>query len=317
MRYSNIIAGLAAAMILNACGGGGPSLSIPPLCFNPPCNQPPPQATVTAFAGSNQTVTDGDSVQLAGSGNHSNSFALTFEWSQSSGPAVTLSLGAPLSVGLSARFVAPPVAIATTLTFRFRATGSDGVTNVDTVDILVEPTSVTALCLQAPLFAISYAWTNSGCTTDSADIAGDSRIATVFRQGEAEPNDSLQSANPLTFPMRIATERVATDVAGSVSGVDNDNDDFFLFTPPETGIYQVYLCNDPLVCIRGTVTEKWFLSLSDQNLVVFAGTTAGLMEEQVVTVQLDAGLPYYVGIHVWDAATTSWDYNLTILSGNN
>jgi hypothetical protein len=181
----------------------------------------------------------------------------------------------------------------------------------------VEPTSASALCLQAPLFAISYAWTNNGCTTDSTDIAGDSRIATVYRQGEAEPNDSLQSANPLTFPTRAATERIATDIAGSISGVDNDNDDFFVFTPPETGIYEVYLCNDPLVCVRGTKTEKWFLSLSDQNFEVIAGTIGGALQEQAVSLELQAGLPYYVGIHVWDASTTSWEYNLTILSDNN
>ena len=96
--------------------------------------------------------------------------------------------------------------------------------------------------------------------------------------------------------------------------MDNDNDDFFIFTPPETGIYEIFLCNDPLVCIRGTVTEKWFLSLSDQNLDVIAGTIGSVIEEQVLAVQLEAGVPYYVGIHVWDAATTSWDYNLTILS---
>ena len=117
--------------------------------------------------------------------------------------------------------------------------------------------------------------------------------------------------------MRIATERMATDVAGSVSGVDNDNDDFFIFTPPETGIYQVYLCNDPLVCIRGTITENWFLSISDQNLRKIKGTLVGDVVEQFINTTLDAGVPYYVGVHVRDAATTSWDYNLTILSGSN
>jgi hypothetical protein len=127
----------------------------------------------------------------------------------------------------------------------------------------------------------------------------------------------MQLANPLTFPMPVGTERTATDVAGFVSGDGNDLDDFFVFTPPEAGIYEVYLCNDPLVCIRGTVTNEWFLSLSDQNLDVFASTIGGDLEEQVLNVQLEAGLPYYVGIHVGDAATTSWDYNLTILSGGN
>lgn len=330
MKYSNIVTGIVTALILSACDYGSGSIEICEYllgCYEAPPKPPPSPATVSVHAGFDQTVTDGDTVQLTGTGSHSHSVInnLTFEWSQIGGPAVTLFSLWPHPItttqGLRARFVAPPVTIATTLTFRLTATASDGLTNVDLVDILVEPTSASALCLQAPLFAISYAWTNSGCTTDSADIAGDSRTATVYRQGEAEPNDSLQLANPLTFPMRIATERMATDVTGSISGMDNDNDDFFIFTPPETGIYQVYLCNDPLVCIRGTVAEKWFLSVSDQNLRRFKSTRVGAMAgeitEQFVTVQLDAGLPYYVGIHVWDAATTSWDYNLTILSGSN
>ncbi len=316
MKYSNIVTGIITALILSACGDGGSGSLFGGgclfLCEAPP---PPPNATITADAGSDQTVTVGDSVQLSGSGSHSEGSVLTFEWVQSSGPAVNLSLS---HGGRIATFVAPPDAAVTSLIFRLKATSSDsGGWGLDKVVILVRSTRASALCLQAPLFAISYAWTNRWCTTDSADIAGESRIATVYRQGETEPNDSLQLANPLTFPMRIATERMATDVAGSISGVDNDNDDFFIFTPPETGIYQVYLCNDPLVCIRGTVTEKWFLSLSDPNLDVIAGTAAGLIKEQFVTVQLEAGLPYYVGIHVRDAATTSWDYNLTILSGSN
>lgn len=317
MTISRIIAAIATLLILSACDTG-PSGPVLDLCMLPPCDQPPPPAaTVNAYAGSDQAVTEGDTVLIFGSGDHSRSAALTFEWNQMGSPRVTLILEPQSSIGRGASFVAPAVNTATTLTFRIRATGSDGVTNVDTVDILVQPTSASALCLNAPLFAISYAWTDNGCTTDSADISGDSRIATVFRHGEAEPNDSMQAANPLTFPTRIATEEIATNAAGSISGTDNDHDDFFIFTPPEPGTYQIYLCNDPLVCTRGTVTGDWFLSLSDQDQNVIGGTNGLVVEEQVVTAQLEAGLSYYVGVHVWDAATATWDYNLTILSESN
>ncbi len=312
MKCSINISGMVAALMLSACSGGNSgSQDCWLLCFQGPA-EPPPPGTVTVYASSDSPVTEGDTVWLSGDAVHSRHRGVSYSWNQTSGPSVTIANDYSI-IGTYARFVAPAVTTVTTLTFRLRAFGDDGATNSVLVDVLVQPTSASALCLQAPLFAISYAWANADCTTNSADIDDDSRIATVYRQGEAEPNDSMQSANPLTFSTRIATERIATDVAGSISGVDNDNDDFFVFTPPETGTYEVYVCNDPLVCIRGTKTDKWFLSLSDQNFEVIAGTTAAL-SEQVMSQVLQAGLPYYVGIHVWEADMPSWDYNLTIIS---
>lgn len=312
MKYSNIVTGIVTALLLSACGGSGSDCG-----FDAFCLQGVVPITFTVDAGPDQNVIAGDTVELAGSADHSHSL-LTIRWSQMSGPTVSL---ISRGVGLTS-FEAPAVSNTTSLTFRFTATTVSTAIPVssksDDVTIVVEPTSASALCLQAPLFATSYAWTNSGCTTDSADVVGDSRIATVYRQGEAEPNDSLQSANALTFPMRIATERTATDVAGAaVSSEGNDLDDFFIFTPPESGVFDIYLCNDPLVCIRGTVTKDWFLSLRNQNFDVIAGTTRNTVEEQVVSLELEAGLPYYVGVHVLGLTSPSWEYNLTIISGSN
>ncbi|MCH8866911.1 MAG: hypothetical protein IID58_08680 [Proteobacteria bacterium] len=310
MRYAKLITGVVTALLMNACTVGG-GANCDPVCDGTSVSRF--LGTVAVYAGSDKTVTEGDTVGLPGDAAHSLGLPLNYSWTQISGPTVTI-ISQNSTYGGVGRFVAPAVIETTSLTFRLSAIGSDGATSEDFVNIFVEPTSSSALCLQAPLFATSYAWTNSGCTTASADIAGDSRVATVYRQGEAEPNEPLQSANPLTFPMRIATERTAADGAGSVSGVANDSVDFYVFTPPETGSYEIYLCNDPLVCLRGTKTEKWFLTLRNQSLEEIAGTTGGVLEEQFVSAVLEAGLPYYVGVHVWDATTTSWDYNLTILS---
>ena len=315
MKFSIIIVGGMAAFLLSACGGGGGDDSCQPpdalLCGI--FADPAAPATVTVNAGPDKIMTEGDNIGLGGSATHSQGSHLDYMWTQSGGPSVEIVWAESQIAG----FVAPPVDTSTQLTFHLRATAWDGLTNADIVVITVEPTSASALCLQAPLFVVSYAWTNSGCTTDSADIAGDSRVATVYRQGEAEPNDSMQLANPLTFPMPVGTERTATDVAGFVSGEGNDLDDLFVFTPPETGIFEVYLCNDPLVCIRGTVTDDWFLSVSNQNFEVVSSTDAGSNREQVVSIGLEAGLPYYIGVHVWDANSASWNYNLTILSESN
>jgi len=252
-------------------------------------------------------VVDGDTVALKGIAVFSHS-DLSYKWEQLSGPSVAIS-GSTLA---TASFEAPSVFTTTTLSFRIKVKGKSSKVS-DDVTVIVEPTSATALCFQAPLYAASYAWTNSGCTSNSADIPGDSRIATLYRQSEAEPNGSLQAANALIFPSPVATEPLAADVEGSVPSVIGDRGDFFVFTPPSSGDYHVYLCNDPLACMRGTVSEDWFLELYDQNFDVVAQTKPGVLTEQKVMLKLDVGLPYYVGVIQWNAPAEDWQYNLTII----
>lgn len=310
MTHSNILTGLVTAFLLNACGGGGPHVD----CIG--CFPSVPPVTLSVDAGPDQTVIEGDSVKLEGRATAALNCYVDFEWSQTSGPNVQI-YG---SRNPNIIFVTPPVTDGSPLIFQLKATCRDGSADFDSVTVFVEPTSVSALCFQAPMFATTYAWTNSGCTTDSADIAGDSRIATIYRQGEAEPNDSFQSANSLSFPTRLATERVAIDLAGFVSGMEgpiSDFEDFFIFAPPQTGTYDIFLCNDPLVCTRGTVSDRWVLELRDQNFDPFASTHRNEVKELKLRVSLEAGLPYYLWIHVFDASSSTWDYNLTIFSASN
>ncbi len=323
MKYAIIIIGLVAALILDGCKTNGANTAHCSIrdgvsVCTPGAIKSSPPATLAVDAGTNETVTDGDAVTLSGSAFHSKNSILTHLWSQLSGPTVTLAkVGDNNGQYPAARFVAPPVQDTELLIFQYKVTGNDGVTNKDTVAITVKPTSASALCLDAPLFATSYAWANSDCTINNTNIAGDSRIATVYTQSESESNDSLDSANPLNFPMPVADERFGTNVSGSVNGVGGDLDDFYVFTVPETRTYTVYLCNDPLICIRGTVAFDWYFFISDQDFRVLDGTTPNSLYEMDVTIELEAGLPYYVGVHVAQANTPNWDYNLTILSDNN
>lgn len=325
MKYAIFFAGIVSALILAGCktnGTGTAHCSVRDgvaVCTPGAINRSSPPATLTVDAGNDKTVTDGDSVTLSGNASRSKISVLTHLWSQLSGPTVTLArVGSYDSqFPAAARFVAPSGQDTELLVFQYKVTGNDGVTNKDTVAITVEPTSASALCLEAPLFATSYAWANGACTINSTNIVGDSRIATVYRQSESESNDSLNSANPLNFPMPNADERFGTSVSGSVNGLGGDLDDFYVFTVPETGMYSVYLCNDPLICIRGTVAVDWYFFLSDQDFRVLDGTTPNTRHEMDVTTELEAGLPYYVGVHVAEANSPNWDYNLTILSDNN
>jgi len=301
-RTLTTLIGLAFMMTACSGGDGGPTERVCAIVLG--CST----AKISVYAGLDQSAVEGDTVELRGGTNSFKASKLSYQWQQLTGPSVTV-FG---STQAMASFEAPSVSTTTTLTFRFTIKKS-GKKSSDDVTVVVEPTSATALCLQAPLYAVSYAWTNSGCTTDGADIVGDSRVATLYRQSEAEPNDSVQAAASLIFPTPVSTEPPAADVIGSIDDASGDASDFFVFTPPGSGDYHVYLCNDPLACMRGTVTEDWFLELYDQNLTVIARTIPGKLTEQKVMLRLDAGLPYYVGVIDWGASARYWQYNLTIV----
>jgi hypothetical protein len=254
-------------------------------------------------------VVDGDTVDFSGWVAGGSESKWTPKWQQLSGPSVDFSV-TPFAY---VRFVAPSVSTTTTLTFRFTIKKSSKEYS-DDVTVVVEPTSASALCLQAPLYLTSYAWTHSACTTESADIAGDTRVATLYRQSEVEPNDSRLSANPLVFPNQVATEPLAADVEGSIHVAGGDSKDIFIFTPPSSGDYYVYLCNDPLACVRATRSENWYLELYDQDFNIVANTRPGILTEQKLMLWLEAGVPYYVGVFGGNDAIDYWQYNLTIIA---
>jgi hypothetical protein len=53
------------------------------------------------------------------------------------------------------------------------------------------------------------------------------------------------------------------------------------------------------------VSSQWILTLSDRNLDAFTATVGGEVEEQVLRVQPEAGLPYYIVILIWDSSSTT------------
>ncbi|HNP35080.1 MAG TPA: PKD domain-containing protein [Woeseiaceae bacterium] len=95
---------------LAGCGGGGGGDSSP--------NPPPANVAPTANAGADQNVTTGTTVTLNGSGTDANGDTLTYGWTQTAGPTITIN-NASSAV---ANFVAP--ASPATLEFQLRV--SDG-----------------------------------------------------------------------------------------------------------------------------------------------------------------------------------------------
>jgi len=120
---------LILVAMLSACGGGGGTA--PPNTDTGGSNQAP-----TADAGSDQSINEGSSVQLSGSGNDpEDGTNVSFQWSQTSGTNVVLSD----TTAAGPTFTAPSIASgAETLTFRLVVTDTDALESTpDTVDITV------------------------------------------------------------------------------------------------------------------------------------------------------------------------------------
>ncbi len=100
--------------------------------YNLGSNTPP-----AVEAGPPQSVASGATVSLTGTGSDAQG-AVTYQWTQLSGPAVTLSNANTAN----ASFTAPTVSSGTPLLFRLTVTDSNGVTNTDVVRVAVGATTV-------------------------------------------------------------------------------------------------------------------------------------------------------------------------------
>ena len=97
---------------------------------SPGNNQPP-----VADAGSDQSVVSGTAVTLTGSGSDPDGRVVGYAWTQTAGPAVSLS-GATAT---TATFTAPVVSARSALTFRLTVTDDRGATDSATVQVTVSP----------------------------------------------------------------------------------------------------------------------------------------------------------------------------------
>ncbi|MGH9909414.1 MAG: PKD domain-containing protein, partial [Nitrososphaerales archaeon] len=120
-------------------GNGGQASASVKVIVNP-VNESP-----TADAGSDQTVTENTVARLAGSGDDADGDALTFKWSQTDGPVVTLSS----TTEQYPTFTAPEVDKETTLSFELTANDGMAESKPATVTVTVKNTHVGDLVVDA------------------------------------------------------------------------------------------------------------------------------------------------------------------------
>lgn len=122
--------------------------------------------------------------------------------------------------------------------------------------------------------------------------------------GEYEPNSSLNNANPVS----LTSDGLA--IAGTITG-DSDVTDHFVFTPPQSGRYFVYLCDGS--CDQVLESAVLNIMVFDQSQTTITGTPLGSQSEQGVTVNMDAGLAYYVAVSGYNLNLSTSNYQLAIV----
>lgn len=137
-----------------------------------------------------------------------------------------------------------------------------------------------------------------------------SNIVKMAFHAEYEPNNTLDNANPFGFRSATADEHIGMEISGSLEH-DTDATDFFIFTPPRSGHFLVYLCAD--TCVETLHSDEVYLMVYDQSQSTMASTPVGALETQRLGVDLVAGLAYYVEVNGYNTGASAEDYKLIII----
>lgn len=151
---------------------------------------------------------------------------------------------------------------------------------------------------------------SAGDVTTKSDDSGMTGYSPVdgqdigYQIGEYEPNSSLNNANP------VFLTSAGLAIAGTISSA-SDATDHFVFTPPQSGAYGVYLCDGS--CDRVLETAALNVMVFDQSQTTISGTPLGSEGAQAVTVDMDAGIAYYVEVSGYNAGPDISSYQLAIV----
>jgi hypothetical protein len=277
---------LGAAWGLAACGGGGGGGS-------PAAAPTPPVATPTgvpvALVGAPAAVSAYSTVTLDGTLSREKTAAVTlssYAWSQTAGPAVTLT-GASTA---QASFSAPQVTASTVFTFVLTVTDSTGASATATANVKVAPTltSKTAVRIVSVklLNAVTGDFHVDAVPTDGPPLAGSSMVMQVTLTGYVQSPiftlidasgaslgtamlalSGLSSVQPLDFAGTITVPKVPFTVSASGTTADGQT-----FNVPSTSLFA------PMNLTVGFSPARLLLkkaATATTQLQIFNGGTAG------------------------------------------
>ncbi len=120
---------------------------------SPTDNSSIPPQTPVAIAGFDQTVTEGSTVTLDGSGSYdANGDIATYQWTQTDGPEIVLSD----EMAVAPTFVPPPVSgDDVVLTFNLKVADEDGFEDNDSIDVVIQDNGITGFPTDAITFYAS------------------------------------------------------------------------------------------------------------------------------------------------------------------
>ncbi len=148
----------------------------------------------------------------------------------------------------------------------------------------------------------------SGGTGDSGGSGN--RALFINRFAEFEPNSTLDNANNVHFPSAPLNASAAVEMTGTVKQ-DDDPADFFIFTPLRSDTFAVYLCEE--TCVEQVEGDSVYIAVYDQSQTTIASTPIGTVAKQIFTVDLTAGLAYYVEINGYNTGPDSFAYKLIVV----
>lgn len=145
---------------------------------------------------------------------------------------------------------------------------------------------------------------------DGTTSSGDTRRAHVNGFPEFEPNSTIDNANVMPIPVVADHVSGGVEITGSVQQ-DEDPADYFIITPTRSGTYLIYLCAS--TCTDIVVDDQVYLMVYDQNQTTIDGTPVGTFAKQQFSVELAAGMAYYVAIHGYDTGPQPYPYKLVVI----
>lgn len=145
---------------------------------------------------------------------------------------------------------------------------------------------------------------------DSPPSPPSSDTVVMRRLVEFEPNSTLDNANPVSFRNATAEEHIGIEVTGSVTEA-GDPADFFILTPPRSGQFLIYLCDQS--CAETLHSDAVYLMVYDQSQSTIESTAVGSVIEQKLGVELTAGLAYYVEVNAYNSGSSRVDYRLVLI----